>query len=178
MIKWMENPVSSTPQRLCAALLPGGVYQPPWSLGGGKECGIQPSLYSSGTGKKLGCALYKKTLSRFAEIPIPRKKLAVPYIKKLLGLRVDVGVSAPYRRRSVWVRLLLEKIGGSLREERWGQKPPSPPLVLHREFSKCALQYPSHLGTSSAKVAEITEILKIYWNFQKFQEFCEFWGIL
>ena len=32
--------------------------------------------------KKLGCALYKKTLSRFAEILIPRKKLAVPYTKK------------------------------------------------------------------------------------------------
>ncbi len=43
-------------------------------------------MYSSGTGRKLGCALYKKTLSRFAEILIPRKKLAVPYIKKTPGL--------------------------------------------------------------------------------------------
>jgi len=46
--------------------------------------------------------------------------------------------------------------------------------VLHRENSKCALQYPSHLGTIPAEVAKTTGILKIYWNFQEFQEFCEF----
>ena len=94
------------------------------------------------------------------------------FIKTFMKIAPEHGflaiIPAPYRRQSVWVRLLVKR-----KEGVWGRKDgyrtPLPALLLHRDFPMCALPYvgPWHPFRKSRRISgnhHLTEDHEFNWN--------------